>query len=56
VFRLEAIRTGFRWAWQQNDYAAILDVAEKIPEDVLQEDAMLLMWYTNSIMRAGRRS
>lgn len=54
VFRLEAIRTGFRWAWQQNDYDAILDVAAKIPEDVLQEDAMLLMWYTNSLIRTGR--
>ena len=51
---LEAIRTGFRWAWQQNDYNAILDVAEKIPEDVLHEDAMLLMWYTNSLIRTGR--
>jgi 16S rRNA G966 N2-methylase RsmD len=54
VFRLEAIRTGFRSAWQQNDYDAILGVAEKIPEDVLQEDAMLLMWYTNSLIRTGR--
>jgi len=54
VFRLEAIRAGFRWAWQQNDYNAILEVAEKIPEDVLQEDAMLLMWYTNSLIRTGR--
>lgn len=54
VFRLEAIRTGFRWAWQQNDYNAILNVAEKIPEDVLQADAMLLMWYTNSLIRTGR--
>src|SRR5262249_33888228 len=54
VFRLEVIRTGFRSAWQQNDYNAILDVAAKIPEDVLQEDAMLLMWYTNSLLRAGR--
>jgi len=54
VFRLEAIRTGFRWAWQQNDYDAILDVAAKIPDDVLQEDAMLLMWYTNSLIRTGR--
>ncbi|HLI77599.1 MAG TPA: DNA methyltransferase [Acidobacteriaceae bacterium] len=54
VFRLEAIRTGFRWAWQQNDYAAILAVAEKIPEDILQEDPMLLMWYTNSLIRTGR--
>jgi len=56
VFRLEAIRAGFRWAWQQNDYDAILDVAAKIPEDVLQEDAMLLMWYTNSLIRTGRQT
>jgi DNA modification methylase len=56
VFRLEAVRAGFRSAWQQNDYDAILEVAEKIPEDVLQEDPMLLMWYTNSLTRAGRQS
>jgi 16S rRNA G966 N2-methylase RsmD len=56
VFRLEAIRTGFRWAWQQNDYDAILDVAAKIPEDILQEDPMLLMWYTNSLIRTGRQT
>jgi DNA methylase len=54
VFRLEAIRAGFRWAWQQNDYDVILDVAGKIPDDVLQEDAMLLMWFTNSLIRTGR--
>lgn len=54
VFRLEAIRAGFRWAWQQNDYDSILDVADKIPDDVLQEDAMLLMWFTNSLIRTGR--
>jgi 16S rRNA G966 N2-methylase RsmD len=54
VFRLEAIRAGFRWAWQQNDYDMILDVAEKLPDDVLQEDAMLLMWFTNSLIRTGR--
>lgn len=56
VFRLEAIRAGFRWAWQQNDYSAILDVAEMIPEDVFQEDAMLLTWYTNSLTRAGKQA
>jgi hypothetical protein len=55
AFRLEAVRAGFRNAWQQNDYATILAVAEKIPEDILQEDSMLLMWYTNSLTRAGRQ-
>lgn len=56
VFRVEAMRAGFRRAWQQNDYEAILRVAEKMPETVLQEDPMLLMWYTNSATRAGRQS
>lgn len=56
VFRVEAVRAGFRRAWQQNDYKTILVVAEKIPEEVLQEDPMLLMWYTNSATRAGLQS
>jgi DNA modification methylase len=56
LFRIEAVRAGFKWCWQQSDYAAILAVAEKIPEDVLQEDSMLLMWFTNSLTRAGRQS
>jgi hypothetical protein len=54
VLRVEAVRAGFRRAWQQNDYTTILEVASKMPEEVLQEDPMLLMWYTNSQMRAGR--
>jgi hypothetical protein len=53
-FRIEAVRAGFRRSWQQTDYSSILTVAEKIPDDVLQEDPMLLMWYTNSLTRAGR--
>ena len=56
VFRVEAVRAGFRRAWQQNDYATILAVADRIPEEVLQEDPMLLMWYTNSATRAGRQA
>jgi hypothetical protein len=56
VFRVEAIRAAFRRAWQQGDYETILAVAEKIPEDILQEDPMLLMWYTNSLTRAGRQA
>jgi DNA methylase len=56
VIRLEAVRTGFRRAWQQNEYNTILEVAEKIPLEILQEDSMLLMWYTNSLTRAGKQS
>ena len=45
LFRLEAIRAGFKKAWQERDYQTILEVAHKIPENVLQEDTKLLMWY-----------
>ncbi|HBP90843.1 MAG TPA: DNA methylase [Nitrospiraceae bacterium] len=53
VFRLEAVRTGFKKAWQERDYATIITVARKIPENVLQEDPNLLMWYDQAITRTG---
>ncbi len=53
VFRLEAVRTGFKKAWQERDYATILAVARKIPESVLQEDPKLLMWFDQAITRTG---
>lgn len=53
VFRLEAVRAGFKRAWQGRDYATIIAVARKIPETVLQEDPKLLMWYDQALTRAG---
>jgi hypothetical protein len=53
VFRLEAVHAGFKRAWQERDYTTIIDVARKIPEDVLQEDAKLLMWYDQALTRTG---
>jgi len=53
VFRLEAVRAGFRKAWQDRDYATIIAVANKIPEEVLQEDSKLLMWYDQALTRTG---
>ncbi len=53
VFRLEAVRAGFRRAWQARDYGTIVSVASKIPEDVLQEDPKLLMWYDQALTRVG---
>lgn len=53
VFRLEAVRAGFRKAWQAHDYATILHVARKIPENILQEDQKLLMWYDQALTRSG---
>jgi hypothetical protein len=53
VFRLEAVRAGFKKAWQERDYATIITVARKIPENVLQEDPKLLMWYDQAVTRIG---
>lgn len=53
VFRLEAVRAGFKKAYQDRDYQTIIDIAEKIPEASLQEDQKLLMWYDQAITRTG---
>ena len=53
VFRLEAVRAGFKKAWQERDYATIIAVARKIPEKILQEDPKLLMWYDQALTRMG---
>ena len=53
VIRLEAVRTGFKRAWQDRDYPTIINVARKIPENILQEDSKLLMWYDQALTRAG---
>ena len=53
VFRLEAVRAGFKKAWQDRDYATIIAVAEKIPNNVLEEDSKLLMWYDQALTRMG---
>ena len=55
VFRLEAVRAGFKKAWQERDYATIIAVARKIPEKILQEDPKLLMWYDQALTRMGGR-
>ena len=34
-------------------YRTIVTVAKRIPEDVLQEDAKLLMWYDQAVTRLG---
>lgn len=52
-FRIEALRAGFKKAWQEKDYATIIAVAAKIPDNVIQEDPQLLRWHTNACTRAG---
>jgi len=56
VFRLEAVRAGFKKAWQERDYATIITVARKIPENVLQEDPKLLMWFDQALTRSGEEA
>ena len=53
IFRLESVRAGFKKAWQERDYATIITVARKVPENVLQEDPKLLMWYDQALTRMG---
>ncbi len=52
-FRIEAVRAGFKKAWQERDYGTIIAVAEKIPDNILQEDPKLLMWYDQALTRSG---
>ena len=47
--RAEALRAGFNEAWKIQDFQTILDIAAKIPPDVLQEDEKLLMFYDNAL-------
>jgi len=50
-FRLEVLRAGFKAAWAAKDYKAIIAIAQKIPEDALQEDEKLLLWYDQALTR-----
>ena len=52
-FRIEAMRAGFKKAWQDRDYRSIVDVADKLPNDVVEEDEKLLMYYDMSQTRLG---
>ena len=54
--RLEAVRCGFKKAWQDRDYKTIIEVAEKIPQNLLQEDHKLLMWFDQAQTRSSDES
>jgi len=51
-FRLEVLRAGFRAAWTAKDYKTIISVAQKIPDEALQEDEKLLLWYDQALTRS----
>lgn len=50
-FRLEVLRAGFKAAWGNRDYQTIIKVAQKIPDEALQEDEKLLLWYDQALTR-----
>lgn len=50
-FRSEAIRVGFSRLWKDKNYQAIVDIAGRLPESVIQEDPNLLMYYDISLAR-----
>lgn len=51
LFRSEAIRVGFSHLWKDKNYQAIVSVAERLPEQTIQEDPNLLMYYDISLSR-----
>jgi hypothetical protein len=50
-FRLEVMRAGFKAAWANKDYKTIIAIAQKLPDDALQEDERLLLWYDQALTR-----
>jgi len=50
-FRIEAIRCGFKDAWQKKDYKTIVEVGNHLPDQIVQEDQTLLMYYDNASIR-----
>ena len=43
---------GFRAAWAGKDYATILAIANKLPDETLQEDEKLLTLYDMALTRS----
>ena len=51
TFRSEAIRVGFAKLWKDKNYKLIVETAERLPEQTVQEDDKLLMYYDISLGR-----
>lgn len=51
LFRAEAVRVGFAKLWADKNYKLIVDTAERLPEQIIQEDDKLLMYYDISLGR-----
>jgi hypothetical protein len=53
MFRTEAVRNGFKASYEAQDYKTIVGVAAKLPDNGLQEDEKLLMYFDVASMRLG---
>jgi hypothetical protein len=53
IVRTEAVRVGFKFCFQQNDYQTIIAVVQHIPDDVIHNDEQLQMIYDSAITRTG---
>ncbi len=51
LFRSEAIRVGFSRLWKDKNFQTIVNVANRLPEQTIQEDPNLLMYYDISLGR-----
>lgn len=51
LFRAEAVRVGFAKLWKDKNYKLIVETAERLPEQIIQEDDKLLMYYDISLSR-----
>ena len=49
--RLEVLRAGFRTAWAAKEYQIIINIANKLPDETLQEDEKLLTLYDLALTR-----
>ena len=52
TFRAEAIRAGFSHAWKERQYNLIVEVAERLPARVFEDDPQLMMYADNARLRA----
>lgn len=56
VFRIEAVRAGFKKLWEAQEFASILEISTKLPNDVIAEDPVLLMYYDQATMLSQHNS
>ena len=52
-YRKEAIRVGFAEAYERGDFQAVVEVADRLPGVVLEEDFELFMFVSNARTQAG---